>query len=133
MSVFHFEVRDLPPEAEAFREEVRAFLRQAMGDRPSVRRARSWGGFDPEFSKQLGARGWIGLTWPKRYGGQERSFLERYVLLEELLAAGAPAGAHWVAERQSGPLLLRVGTEGERERFLPSIVRGETYFAIGMS
>ena len=133
MSVFHFEVRDLPPEGEAFREEVRAFLRQAMGDRPSVRRARSWGGFDPDFSKKLGARGWIGLTWPKRYGGQERSFLERYVLLEELLAAGAPAGAHWVAERQSGPLLLRFGTEAQRERFLPSIVRGETYFAIGMS
>jgi len=133
VSVFDFEVRDLPPEAEAFREEVRAFLRQAMGERPAVRRARSWGGFDPEFSRTLGARGWIGLTWPKRYGGQERSFLERYVLLEELLAAGAPAGAHWVAERQSGPLLLRFGTEAQRERFLPPIVRGEMYFAIGMS
>ncbi len=133
MSVFHFELRSLPPEAEAFREEVRAFLRQALGDRPSVRRARSWGGFDPEFSRKLGARGWIGLTWPKRYGGQERSFLERYVLLEELLAAGAPAGAHWIAERQSGPLLLRFGTEAQRERFLPAIVRGESYFAIGMS
>ena len=133
MSVFHFELRNLPPEAEAFREDVRAFLRQTLGDRPSVRRARSWGGFDPEFSRQLGARGWIGLTWPKRYGGQERSFLERYVLLEELLAAGAPAGAHWVAERQSGPLLMRFGTEAQRERFLPQIVRGELSFAIGMS
>jgi alkylation response protein AidB-like acyl-CoA dehydrogenase len=133
MSVFHFDLKDLPPEAEAFRDEVRAFLRQAMGDRTSVHRAHSWGGFDPEFSRKLGARGWIGLTWPKRYGGQERSFLERYVLLEELLAAGAPAGAHWVAERQSGPLLLRFGTEAQRERFLPAIVRGESYFAIGMS
>ena len=133
MSFFHFELRSLPPEAEAFREEVRAFLRQTLGDRASVRRARSWGGFDPEFSRQLGARGWIGLTWPKRYGGQARTFLERYVLLEELLASGAPAGAHWVAERQSGPLLLRFGTEPQRERFLPAIVRGELSFAIGMS
>ena len=133
MSVFQFDLRDLPPEAEAFRDEVRAFLHEAMGDRPAVRRARSWGGFDPEFSRKLGARGWIGLTWPKKYGGQERSFLERYVLLEELLAAGAPAGAHWVAERQSGPLLLRFGTEAQRERFLPAIVCGELYFAIGMS
>jgi hypothetical protein len=133
MGVFHFDLKDLPPEAEAFRDEVRAFLRAAMGDRTSVHRAHSWGGFDPEFSRKLGARGWIGLTWPKRYGGQERSFLERYVLLEELLAAGAPAGAHWVAERQSGPLLLRFGTEAQRERFLPAIVRGESYFAIGMS
>jgi alkylation response protein AidB-like acyl-CoA dehydrogenase len=133
VSIFSFELRQLPPEAEAFRDEVRAFLRAEMGDRPSVRRARSWGGYDPEFSRRLGARGWIGLTWPKRYGGQERSFLERYVLLEELLAAGAPAGAHWVAERQSGPLLLRFGTEAQRERFLPQIVRGELSFAIGMS
>jgi alkylation response protein AidB-like acyl-CoA dehydrogenase len=133
VGVFHFELRDLPPEAEAFRDDVRAFLRQALGSRPAVRRARSWGGFDPEFSKKLGARGWIGLTWPKKYGGQERSFLERYVLLEELLAAGAPAGAHWVAERQSGPLLLRFGTEAQRERFLPAIARGELSFAIGMS
>jgi len=133
VSVFHFELRDLPPEAEAFRDEVRVFLREVLGTRPAVRRARSWGGFDPEFSRKLGARGWIGLTWPKKYGGQERSFLERYVLLEELLAAGAPAGAHWVAERQSGPLLLRFGTEAQRERFLPAIARGELSFAIGMS
>ena len=133
MSIFRFELLALPPEAEAFRDEVRAFIRAEMGDRPSVRRARSWGGYDPEFSRKLGARGWIGMTWPKRYGGHERSFFERYVLLEELLAAGAPAGAHWVAERQSGPLLLRFGTEAQRERFLPQIVRGELSFAIGMS
>jgi alkylation response protein AidB-like acyl-CoA dehydrogenase len=133
VSVVRFEPHNLPPEAEAFRDEVRAFLRETLGDRPPARRARSWGGYDPEFSRRMGACGWIGLTWPKRYGGQERSFLERYVLLEELLAAGAPAGAHWVAERQSGPLLKRFGTEAQRERFLPAIVRGECYFAIGMS
>jgi alkylation response protein AidB-like acyl-CoA dehydrogenase len=133
MAVFHFELRDLPPEAEALRDEVRAFLRTTLGERPAVRRARSWGGFDPEFSRQVGARGWIGMTWPKRYGGHERSFLERYVMLEEMLAAGAPVSAHWVADRQSGPLLLRFGTEAQRERFLPAIVRGELAFAIGMS
>jgi alkylation response protein AidB-like acyl-CoA dehydrogenase len=81
----------------------------------------------------VGERGWIGMTWPKRYGGHERSFLERYVMLEEMLAAGAPVSAHWVADRQSGPLLLRFGTEAQRERFLPAIVRGELAFAIGMS
>ena len=73
------------------------------------------------------------MTWPKRYGGHERTFLERYVVLEEMLAAGAPVGAHWVADRQSGPMLLRFGTEAQRERFLPAIVRGELAFAIGMS
>ena len=60
------------------------------------------------------------MTWPKRYGGHERTFLERYVVLEEMLAAGAPVGAHWIADRQSGPLLLRFGTEAQRERFLPA-------------
>ncbi|MET8354662.1 acyl-CoA dehydrogenase family protein [Micromonospora sp. NPDC005206] len=58
--------------------------------------------FDAEFSRRLGERGWLGMTWPKRYGGHERSALERFVVIEELLAAGAPAAAHWVADRQSG-------------------------------
>ena len=73
------------------------------------------------------------MTWPKKYGGHARSYAERYVVIEELLAAGAPVGAHWVADRQSGPLLLRFGTEEQRQRFLPGIARGETYFCIGMS
>ena len=73
------------------------------------------------------------MTWPKAYGGHERSALERYVVIEELLAAGAPVAAHWVADRQSGPLLLKFGTEEQRRRCLPGIAKGETYFSIGMS
>ena len=133
MAVFHFELRDLPPEAEALRGEVREFLRKALADRTAVGRAGSWGGFDAEFSLKVGARGWIGMTWPTRYGGHERTFLERYIVLEEMLAAGAPVSAHWIADRQSGPLLLRFGTEEQRQRFLPAITRGELHFAIGMS
>jgi alkylation response protein AidB-like acyl-CoA dehydrogenase len=133
MKTFHFELSELPPETEALRGEVRAFLRETLGDEPPLRRARSWGGFDREFSRQVGARGWIGMTWPKQYGGHERSALERYVVLEEMLAAGAPVSAHWVADRQSGPLLLRFGTEAQRERFLRPIAQGELAFAIGMS
>src|SRR2546428_2844109 len=90
-------------------------------DRAPARRARSWGGFDREFSRKVGARGWIGMMWPKKYGGHERSALERYVVLEEMLAAGAPVSAHLVADRQSGPLLLRFWKEPQRERFLPGI------------
>ena len=78
-----------------------------------------------EFSRKMGARGWIGMTWPKRYGGHERSALERYVVLEEMLAAGAPVSGHWVADRQSGPLLLRVGTEAQKQAILPRIAAGE--------
>ena len=73
------------------------------------------------------------MTWPKKYGGHERSALERFVVTEELLAAGAPVAAHWVADRQSGPLLLRYGTEEQRQRFLPGMARGEIYFVIGLS
>ncbi|MDF3073975.1 MAG: acyl-CoA dehydrogenase, partial [Alphaproteobacteria bacterium] len=73
------------------------------------------------------------LTWPKEYGGHGRTQLERYVLTEELLANGAPAGAHWVADRQSGPLVLRFGNEAQKKKFLPPITRGESYFCIGMS
>lgn len=90
-------------------------------------------GFDADFSRALGARGWIGMTWPKAYGGHERSAFERYVVLEELLAAGAPVAAHWIADRQSGPLLLRYGTPAQRDAILPRIARGECYFCIGMS
>jgi alkylation response protein AidB-like acyl-CoA dehydrogenase len=85
------------------------------------------------FSRRLGARGWIGMTWPRRYGGGGRSMLERYVVTEELLAAGAPVGAHWIADRQSAPLLLRYGTEEQRLAFLPGIAKGEIFFSIGMS
>jgi alkylation response protein AidB-like acyl-CoA dehydrogenase len=133
MGIFNFTLTELPPETEALRRDVRDFLRETLGTRAAHRQARSWGGFDPDFSRKLGARGWIGMTWPKRYGGQDRTFLERYVVLEELLAAGAPVSAHWVADRQSGPQLLRFGTEEQRQRFLPRIARGELHFAIGMS
>ncbi|MGE0152556.1 MAG: acyl-CoA dehydrogenase family protein [Reyranellaceae bacterium] len=123
----------LPPQAEALRREVRAFLLVAVPRDKSPERFKSWGTFSPEFSRQLGARGWIGLTWPEEYGGGGRSQLERYVLTEELLANGAPAGAHWVADRQSGPLILRFGSEAQRKKYLPPITRGESYFCIGMS
>src|SRR5262245_59326488 len=133
MAVFHFALTELPPETESLRADVRDFLQKEFSGAAPARRARSWGGFDREFSRKMGARGWIGMTWPKQYGGHERTFLERYVVLEEMLAAGAPVGAHWIADRQSGPLLLRFGTEAQRQRFLPTITRGELAFAIGMS
>ena len=133
MASFKFDPYDLPPEAEQLRGEVRAFLKEWMGNTAPARRAHSWSGFNPDFSRALGARGWIGMTWPKKYGGHERSYAERYVVIEELLVAGAPVSSHWVADRQSGPLLLRFGTEEQRQTLLPAITRGELSFCIGMS
>ena len=127
-----FEPFKLPAETEALREQVRGFLAQEM---PATLLPNSdfGSGESPDFSKKLAARGWVGMTWPKAYGGGERSFLERYVVTEELLAAGAPVSAHWIADRQSGPLLLKFGTEAQRQRFLPKIAAGECFFSIGMS
>jgi len=119
--------------AEALRHEVREFLGVELRDRTPFQRAESWSGNDPAFSRKMGKRGWIGMTMPKAYGGHERSALERYVVLEEMLAAGAPVGHHWVADRQSGPSILRNGTEEQRQTILPKIAAGECSFCIGMS
>lgn len=133
MSVSEFRYHRIPPDAEPLRAQVRSFLLEHLKDRPPLRRADSWMGADPAFSRELGRRGWLGMALPKRYGGQESGPFARYVVIEELLAAGAPVSAHWIADRQSGPLILRYGTEAQREKYLPAICKGESYFCIGMS
>ena len=133
MQPFRFDLCELPGETEGLRQEIRAFLAEELPGIPKVTRAQTWSGSDAEFSRKMGAKGWIGMTWPKKYGGHERSFFDRYVMLEEMLAAGAPVGAHWIGDRQSGPLLLRFGTEEQRQKILPRVAKGECYFCIGMS
>jgi alkylation response protein AidB-like acyl-CoA dehydrogenase len=120
--------------AEQVRREVREFLAEELAAGTFTTHVDTWlSGVDPAFSKKLGERGWLGMTWPKEYGGHERSAMERYAVTEELLAAGAPVAAHWIADRQSGPNLLRYGTEAQRREILPRIVAGECFFVIGMS
>ncbi|GMV62612.1 MAG: acyl-CoA dehydrogenase [Parvibaculum sp.] len=133
MQPFRFDLCELPGETEGLREEIRTFLAEELPKIPKVTRAQTWSGSDAGFSRKMGAKGWIGMTWPKQYGGHERSFFDRYVMLEEMLAAGAPVGAHWIGDRQSGPLLLRFGTEEQRQKILPRVAKGECYFCIGMS
>ncbi len=116
--------------------ELRKTVRQLVADHgvtDPVTRANSWAKPDPQFSRKLADAGLIGMIWPKEYGGHERSPLERYVVLEELLAAGAPVGAHWIADRQTGSLLLRYGSEEEKRRWVPGMARGEIYACIGLS
>lgn len=133
MPVSTFRYHPVPAEAEAWRQQIRSFLQDALKDCSPLRRADSWMGADPAFSRELGRRGWLGMALPKRYGGSEAGPFARYVMIEELLAAGAPVSAHWIADRQSGPLILRYGSEAQREKYLPAICRGESYFCIGMS
>lgn len=121
-------------EVETERARVRAFLREAAEAGIFTPTCDCWlGGFSPEFSRELGARGWIGMTWPRRYGGGERSNVVRQAVIEELLAAGAPVAAHWFADRQIGPSLLRHGTPAQQQAFLPRMASGELYVAVGMS
>lgn len=124
---------DPPGDIAALRADLRGWLaaNQPQGD--VVARANCWASFDRDFSRALGAAGYVGMTLPARYGGGDRHPLERYVVIEELLAAGAPVGAHWIADRQTGPLILRYGSEEQRKRYLPGIAKGELYACIGLS
>lgn len=133
MDRIHYEPCTLPPEADELRREVRAFLAEELAHMTPADRANSWSEADEEFTRKLGAKGWIGMTWPKKYGGHERTMLERYVVQEELLAASAPITLHHIADRQSGPLLMRFGSEQTCLEILPRVARGECYFCIGMS
>jgi alkylation response protein AidB-like acyl-CoA dehydrogenase len=123
----------IPDSAEALRPAVRAFLDEALAGRHTDRLARSWMGFDAEFSRALAARGWVGLTFPPHYGGGGKDAFHRFVLAEELLARGAPVSAHWIADRQSGPLILKYGTAQQKDFFLPKICTASVFFCIGMS
>ena len=110
---FRFDPVELPPVAKALRKDVRAFLddnRASLGNRRD---------YDQAFSRKMAEQGWVGMTWPKQYGGHERTAFERYVVIEEMLAAGAPVGFHWTADRQSGPNIPALRDRGA-EAVLPA-------------
>lgn len=133
MQTFAIEPLSWPDRSSDLRRQVRDIVAAHVHPANPADRTNCWAVADPEFSRVLGDAGLLGMTWPKEYGGHERSPLERYIVLEELLAAGAPVGAHWIAERQTGTLLLRYGHEEERRRWVPGMARGEIYACIGLS
>lgn len=133
-TTLEFQPLRLPAHVQRLREEVRAFIRSEIDA----------GTFDPDrpeedwevhraFARKVGARGWIGMTWPRRYGGQERSFLDRYVVNEEMLVHNAPNTVYFTADRQSGPTLIKYASERIKSEVLPKIIAGEACFCIGMS
>ena len=123
----------VPAHAEALRPAVRDFVRTYTAKVPLDQRARSWMGFDADFSRELAKRGWVGVTLPKEYGGAGLDAFSRFVLIEELLGHSTPVAAHWIADRQSGPLILKFGTQTQKDFYLPRICRAEAFFCIGMS
>jgi alkylation response protein AidB-like acyl-CoA dehydrogenase len=125
-------VADFPALGQ-FRAQVREFLAQELAQMPIHERARSWMGTDVAFSRKLAKRGWLGLTIPVSHGGAGKDFFARFVLSEELLVAGAPVAAHWIADRQSAPLLMRFGTPRQQDFYIRRICKAEAFFCIGMS
>jgi len=121
-------------EQEKFRKEVRDFLEGEIKQGLWEPECDAWiERYDPGFTKRVAAKGWIGLTWPKEYGGQGRSFVDRLILTEEMLRYGAPAACHWFADRQIGGSILEYGSEELKREILPQIVKGEMYVGLGMS
>ncbi|MGD1257062.1 acyl-CoA dehydrogenase family protein [Mycobacterium seoulense] len=122
------------PDLAKLRASVREFLQADRAEHGWVPAVDSWlGQWDQGFSTRLGAAGLVGLIIPEKYGGRGLTHLHRYVVTEELLAAGAPIAAHWVADRQVAPGLLAYGSEEQRERLLPRVAAGTFYSSIGMS
>ena len=125
---------ELPRALHDLRLEVRRFLDDEIAQGNFRTQADAWmSGIDIAFSQRLARKGWVGITIPKQYGGHGRSAFERYVVTEELLVAGAPVGAHWIADRQMAPSILRNGTEEQKQHYLPKIATAEAVFSIGMS
>jgi len=124
---------DAPSPASDLRARVRRFLDDERARGTIAVGRQGWTTWNREFSRRAAAAGLIAMTWPRAYGGHERSPWERYVVCEELLAAGAPLGSHWIADRQSGPQILRHGSESLRRAILPQIAAGDCTFGIGMS
>lgn len=121
-----------PQELEELADEVRRVAEPAAARR--AHREEAWVvGFDRDFSKELGRRGWLGMTWPVEYGGGGKSALERFAVTEALIGIGAPIAASWVGDRQIGPTLLAFGTEEQKQTHLPPMIEGRVTWCIGMS
>jgi alkylation response protein AidB-like acyl-CoA dehydrogenase len=128
-----FAATDLTDDELALQGEVREFLASELPRGTFAPGLGMGAPRDRAFSRKLADQGWLGMALPARYGGGDRSAVDRFIVTEELLRWGAPVGHHWVADRQTGPLINRFGSEEQRQRFLPAICSGEVSFAIGMS
>ena len=122
----------LSPELEALRRRARAVAAQGVAAHGI--HDDSWiNGFSKEFSATLAEEGWVGMTWPVEFGGGGRPRIERVIMAEEMIAAGAPIAASWIADRQFGPSLYTYGTPAQQAEYLPGMLSGETTWCIGMS
>ncbi|MET1049993.1 MAG: acyl-CoA dehydrogenase family protein, partial [Acidimicrobiales bacterium] len=105
--------------AELLTPEVQDGLADANGVGPAMRKV----------VKQMGTDGWLGIGWPEEYGGKNKSQLEQFIFFDESMRAGAPVPMLTI--NTVGPTIFRYGTDEQKDRFLPQILRGEIHFCIG--
>ncbi len=126
-----------PPDAEAFRTEIRGWLEDNLPkgwfDDGFTMTAEERAEFNKEWTKKVFDGGWICASWPKEYGGKGLSTLQQTVLNEEFARAEAPLRADFFGDTLVGPTILQWGTEDQKRRFLPGILRGETAWCQGFS
>jgi alkylation response protein AidB-like acyl-CoA dehydrogenase len=125
---------DLTPDQRALRDELRAYFAALIT--PELRRAMDEGGAGPGSAyratvKRMGADGWLGVGWPKEYGGGGFSAVEQFIFFEEAQRVEAPIPL--VTLNTVGPALMQFGSDAQKKRFLPAILAGDVHFAIGYS
>lgn len=127
-------------EDEAFRAEISGWLEQQLsGDFSEVRGRGGPGDEHSMFEERrawelrLGEAGWTCVGWPREHGGRELSFSQQIIFYEEYARAGAPGRLGHIGETLLGPTLIAFGTDEQRKRFLPGIVRGEDLWCQGYS
>jgi len=122
---------------EAFRAELRQWLAKALPELPSSPARGDWAErrlFDTDWQRRLFDAGYAGLSWPKEYGGRDASPSEQLVFLEETTAASAPyVGVNFVGLLHAGPTLIAEGSDEQKARHLPAILRGDQVWCQGFS
>jgi 3-oxocholest-4-en-26-oyl-CoA dehydrogenase alpha subunit len=124
---------DYTPEQRALRDELREYFATLMTPELQEESETSEGG-GPHYRKALhkmGADGWLGIGWPKEYGGQGRSIMEQFIFSDEVQRAGYPLP--FLTINSVGPTIMRYGSAEQKDQFLPRILRGDVHFAIGYS
>jgi alkylation response protein AidB-like acyl-CoA dehydrogenase len=122
---------DYTPEQRALQTELRGYFARLMTPELEEELAHSEGG-GPQYQRaltQMGRDGWLGIGWPKEYGGQGRSPVEQFIFFDEVQRAGFPIPL--LTLNTVGPTIMRCGTAQQKARFLPAILRGELHFSIG--
>src|SRR5918994_4877131 len=120
-------------EQEQLRRDLRAYYDKLLTPEveEGLARGHGIGPVNRQVVRQMGEDGWLGIGWPKEYGGQARSMIDQLIFMDEASLVGAPVP--FLTINTVGPTLMQYGTDAQREEFLPKILKGQMHFSIGYS